>query len=330
MMRLAHEAVRLDLDEIEELFKEKNFAKLRVVWAKLDRFVQLHMRHEEELFFPILDKEFDDAVADAKLRDEHTSDIAEREKIRDLIQAAADDKDEEDDDVSKLEKKLKTFVEHHRFHLEHEEEVMMPKTMKLGSLPERCAIVNSLIALDRDEFRNFMFPHVVEKLAAGRPPPMLANYLKGVRAASFYPEWVDMALIAWDVLPEKIKKNPEHPAMGVLLPVIPEEERGEAAAPAKEAKAEKKEPEVASKPAAASNELDLGALQGALKALGLDLDALRKVKETESEDKTSALRKVKETESEDKTSSKAKPSKKDSKLDRKDSKRSKRSKKSKK
>jgi iron-sulfur cluster repair protein YtfE (RIC family) len=276
VMRLCHEAIRVHLDELEHLLKERQFAELRLSWAKFERLIRLHMRQEDEVFFPLLDKEFEQAVEEANLRHEHDEDNAQREKLRGLIQAAADSEKKKGGrhDASELEASLSEFVKHHQGHLEHEEDVMMPKTQKLGDLAKRCAIVNSLISLDLDEFRNFMFPHVCEKLAAGRGPPMLANYLKGVRAATFYQEWMDLALIAWDVLPAKVRDNPEHPAMEILLPCIPEDEL------------KVKSVEKATTPSDALDALDPVALRAGLEAIGLDIEALLAIGQKKSSSKS--------------------------------------------
>jgi histidine triad (HIT) family protein len=228
MMRLAHEAVRIDADQLEKQALVGDVAGVVSTWTALRRFIDLHMRQEELAFFPKLDGDFDGAVRDAKLRDEHDEDLSSERKVRSAIAAAQDEAS--DASLATLKEAVSEWVALHRHHLEHEEEVMMPLTEKIGTFPDRCAFVHSLIALDQQEFRDFMFPYVVSRLAMGRPPPMLAAYLQSVRIASLHGEWEDLAVVAWHALPEDVQASPDHPAVTFLAETLPMEEMASARA----------------------------------------------------------------------------------------------------
>lgn len=267
VMRLAHEAIRVALDDLEEASQSGEGDHGAAIWGDLMRLVDLHMRQEEEYFFPLLNKDFDGCVEDEHLGDEHVDDVKERKAITKLFAKISE---EDDDDVLEdLREKIKEFSAGHRKHLEHEEDVMMPKTMKLGDFAKRAWHVNQLIFIDHEEFQTFMFPFVIGKLVAARPPPMVANYLKGVRAASLTHQWEELRGVARDALSEKVLNNASHPVHAVLAPLgTPAPEPQSAAAVAAS-------PDGANGNAGAEKGDEDGDLASRLADLGLNVDVLR-------------------------------------------------------
>jgi len=176
VMRLSHEAIRFAVKDIEEASKDKDVKidRLQTIYNDLERMFALHGQQEDDVFFPLLDKKFDEIISKKGILSIHSEDT----KLRNNIKESFDSKD-------KLIKALKEWTDHLSEHMKVEEEVMMPLTMKTAdSVEERGAIVRNIINVNRKEFTQYQFEYVLNKLVKHKPFGAVLMYCKAVQMAS--------------------------------------------------------------------------------------------------------------------------------------------------
>lgn len=90
-MRLTHEVLRFHLANLEVLAKAETYdaAAAKTELAAFGRILTLHMRHEEECFFNLLDAKFEDIATKEGLREEHSADHAKLAAINAAVDTKA-------------------------------------------------------------------------------------------------------------------------------------------------------------------------------------------------------------------------------------------------
>jgi len=147
IMRNAHEALRASIRLQEEYLDAGDAAAFREEWGTFQRALAVHMVMEDDAMFDLLDSVGAGAITSAKLPAEHEEDTR---------LAAAVDAALAGGEVSVLRVAWSAWKEDHLHHLEHEEEVMMPLTMKTAATPEaRARVVHDRLLVPSEALPDF-------------------------------------------------------------------------------------------------------------------------------------------------------------------------------
>jgi hypothetical protein len=147
IMRNAHEALRASIRLQEQKLGAEDVAAFREEWQTFQRALAVHMAMEDESMFDLLDGVSGGAISAAKLPAEHVEDS----KLGAAVDAALGDAD-----VIALHAAWSAWKADHLHHLAHEEEVMMPLTMKTAATPEaRARVVHDRLLGPSENFPNF-------------------------------------------------------------------------------------------------------------------------------------------------------------------------------
>lgn len=134
---------------------------IRGEYGELRKAIAVHQLHEDEVFFPMLDEQFDGAVRDAGLRETH---VAEEERQAAFEAALASN------DLAAVRSALEAWAAPFEAHLVHEEEVMMPLTQKVApTLEGRAAAVGRILDADWRALEVDHLPYVVRTLGTTKP-----------------------------------------------------------------------------------------------------------------------------------------------------------------
>lgn len=200
IMRNAHESIRNAITELSTLRADDgNRDRFKELWNDFIRAISVHMDMENIDVFPLLNK-YSESFNDERLTEEHTSD-------EELIHTITMQLNESDELIS--EDTFNAWKMHHLAHLEHEEKVMMPLTMKTGaSHDERSTVVSKLVvtpALLRNEVEFVWYIgwciRMLSKTGSAQNAAGVAVrvFCHGLQAASTAPQW--------SILQETIKAN---------------------------------------------------------------------------------------------------------------------------
>jgi hypothetical protein len=119
----------------------------REEWQTFQRALAVHMAMEDDFMFDLLDSISAAAITSAKIPAEH---------VEDMRLAAAVDAALKGADASALRAAWSAWKEDHLHHLTHEEEVMMPLTMKTAATPEaRARVVHDRLLGPSEKLPNF-------------------------------------------------------------------------------------------------------------------------------------------------------------------------------
>jgi Hemerythrin HHE cation binding domain len=147
IMRNAHEALRASIRLQEQRLEAGDAAGFREEWQAFQRALAVHMAMEDDFMFDLLDRAGAGAITSAKLPEEH---------VEDSRLAAAVDTALGAPEVSTARAAWSAWKEDHLHHLAHEEEVMMPLTMKTAATPEaRARIVHDQLLGPSEKLPNF-------------------------------------------------------------------------------------------------------------------------------------------------------------------------------
>jgi Hemerythrin HHE cation binding domain len=127
IMRNAHEALRASIHLQAQRLDAGDSVGFREEWQTFKRALAVHMAMEDDSMFGLLDGVGAGAITAAKLPDEHVEDTRLAATVDAALGAA---------DVSALRAVWSAWKEDHLHHLAHEEEIMMPLTMKTAATPE--------------------------------------------------------------------------------------------------------------------------------------------------------------------------------------------------
>ncbi|HTT10960.1 MAG TPA: hemerythrin domain-containing protein [Burkholderiaceae bacterium] len=147
IMRNAHEALRASIRIQEQRLEAGDLAGFREEWQTFQRALAIHMAMEDNSMFALLDGISAGAISAAKLPEEH------REDSR---LAAVVDGTFKTGDRGALRAAWSEWKEDHLHHLSHEEEVMMPLTMKTAATPEaRARVVHDRLLVPSESLPDF-------------------------------------------------------------------------------------------------------------------------------------------------------------------------------
>lgn len=132
VMRNAHEALRASIALQQAHLEAGDSAAFESEWRRFRRALAVHMAMEDHAMFELLDGVGDGAVTAAGLPAEHLDDMHLAEGV-DLAL--------ERDDLQALRTAWSTWRGDHLFHLQHEEQIMMPLVMKTAPNPQAIARV---------------------------------------------------------------------------------------------------------------------------------------------------------------------------------------------
>ena len=147
IMRNAHEALRASIRVQEQQLTSGDTAAFREEWQRFQRALAVHMAMEDDSMFELLDGVSAGAITAAKLPEEH---------LEDARLARAVDASLGNGDSAAVSAAWSTWKEDHLHHLTHEEEIMMPLTMKTAPTPDaRARIVHDRLLGPAEKLPSF-------------------------------------------------------------------------------------------------------------------------------------------------------------------------------
>jgi hypothetical protein len=147
IMRNAHEALRASIRLQEQKLDAGDVPTFREEWQTFQRALAVHMAMEDDFMFDLLDSISAAAITSAKIPAEHVEDM----RLAAVVDAAL-----KGADASALRAAWSAWKEDHLHHLTHEEEVMMPLTMKTAATPEaRARVVHDRLLGPSEKLPNF-------------------------------------------------------------------------------------------------------------------------------------------------------------------------------
>jgi hypothetical protein len=147
IMRNSHEALRASIRLQEQKLEAGDSAGFRDEWRTFQRALAVHMAMEDDFMFALLDGVSQGAITGARLPEEHVKDALLATAVDGVLSGA---------DVTALRAAWSEWKDDHLHHLAHEEEIMMPLTMKTAPTPEaRARIVHDRLLSPSEKFPNF-------------------------------------------------------------------------------------------------------------------------------------------------------------------------------
>ena len=145
IMRNSHEALRASIRVQEQRLETGDTAGFGEEWQHFQRALKVHMAMEDDSMFGLLDEVGAGVISSPKLPAEHIED----QRLAANVDAALD--------RGETNALRVVHVEHdHLHHLAHEEEVMMPLTMKTAPTPEgRARVVHDRLLGPSNKLPNF-------------------------------------------------------------------------------------------------------------------------------------------------------------------------------
>ena len=188
IMRNAHEALRASIALQARALEAADRDAFAAEWQQLQRAVAVHMAMEDRAMFALLDEASGGAIGAAGLPAEH---------VEDARLAAAVDAARATGDLATLRRAWSAWQHDHLQHLEHEEAVMMPLTMKTAPTPEgRARVVHERLLRPSAELPDFdwFVGWVVTMLShhgSSAQPPAVATrvFAWGLQHASSPEQW---------------------------------------------------------------------------------------------------------------------------------------------
>jgi hypothetical protein len=154
IMRNAHEALRASIGVQEQQLEAGQAAAFRAEWQNFQRALAVHMAMEDDAMFALLDEVGAGAISAAKLPAEHLEDIRFAAAVDAALDAAREGS--ERGDAGALRAAWSAWKEDHLHHLAHEEEVMMPLTMKTAATPQaRARVVHERLLTPSEKLPDF-------------------------------------------------------------------------------------------------------------------------------------------------------------------------------
>ena len=147
IMRNSHEALRASIRLQEQKLEAGDAAAFREEWQTFRRALAVHMAMEDDFMFDLLDSVGEGGISSANLPKEHVEDSRLANAV-DAVLAAGE--------LSALRAAWSAWKEDHLHHLAHEEEIMMPLTMKTAATPEaRARVVHDRLLRPSENLPDF-------------------------------------------------------------------------------------------------------------------------------------------------------------------------------
>lgn len=188
IMRNAHEALRASIKLQQRALDAGDEAAFREEWTTFQRGLAVHMAMEDDAMFGLLDEVGGGAITAAKIPQEHVEDT----RLAAAVGAALGTSDPQ-----VLRAAWSAWKGDHLRHLVHEEEVMMPLTMKTAPSPQaraRAAHERLLVPCEKLPDFDWYIGWVVRMLSAHgsaeQPPPVATRvFAWGLQHACSPPQW---------------------------------------------------------------------------------------------------------------------------------------------
>jgi len=216
-MRLTHDAIRHGLKELTDKAVAGDVSGAEATFGEIMAILEVHMKMEDLIFFPILNDLFDGVIAKELLGDEHLED---QKKTGALRKALADK-----EDVETVKRLAGEWAKSHEEHLEHEEKVMMPLTEKVApTLELRGRAMNAILHADWDGFKSHQLGPVLKRIEASKPFGALKMIIQALQHSTTPAEYTSLiAIIKATLQQDNVSKLdgegvlsdgtlPEHPA----------------------------------------------------------------------------------------------------------------------
>lgn len=175
-MRLTHDALRGGFASLRAAANAGDIGAAASEWRALSAVIALHMKQEDQAFFPLLDALFDEAVTKAGLHDAHRREGKHEAAVRAAFAAS---------DLDGLRQALDAWAPSFEAHLSDEEDVMMPLTEKVAPTFEgRAAAVREILEVDWAALNSVHLPYVVRVLAETKPYGPVRMFVASVQAAA--------------------------------------------------------------------------------------------------------------------------------------------------
>jgi hypothetical protein len=220
IMRNAHEALRASIRLQEQELDAGDVAAFRKEWRTFQRALAVHMAMEDGAMFALLDDVGAGAVTAANLPAEHVEDVRLAAAVNATLAGA---------DVGAVRAAWSAWRDDHLHHLEHEEEVMMPLTMKTAATPEaRARVVHDRLLGHGEDLPDFdwFIGWVVDMLSrhgsTGQPPDVATRvFAWGLQHACSPSQWSRLRPIVernctpaiWAELTSKFGLNDDGPIL---------------------------------------------------------------------------------------------------------------------
>lgn len=188
IMRNAHEALRASIRLQEAALEAGDRTAFAEEWLRLQRGLAVHMAMEDRGMFALLDAVGEGACSAAGLPAEHEDDKRLAADVDGMLADA---------DLAALRDAWSAWRDEHLHHLEHEEAVMMPLTMKTAPTPEgRARIVNERLLTpgagmaDFDWFVGWVVEMLSRHGSSAQPPAVATRvFVWGLQHASTPDQW---------------------------------------------------------------------------------------------------------------------------------------------
>ena len=188
IMRNAHEALRASIHLQEQKLDAGDAAGFHEEWQTFQRAIAVHMAMEDDAMFALLDDVGAGAITAAKLPAEHLEDVRLARVVDDVLGSG---------DPSTLRAAWTAWKDDHLHHLTHEEDVMMPLTMKTGPTPDaRARIMHDLVLVPSEALPGFDWyvgwvVHMLSRHGSATHPPAVATrgFAWGLQHACSPAQW---------------------------------------------------------------------------------------------------------------------------------------------
>lgn len=188
IMRNSHEALRASIHLQSQALDAGDVDAFRAEWARFGRALAVHKAMEDDAMFALLDEVSGGAVSEAALPAEHDHDLALARRVDAALTGGSDG----------LRAAWDAWRVDHLHHLEHEERVMMPLTMKTGATPDaRARVVQerllrpSLEIADFDWYVGWVVAMLDAHGSSGQPASVAVRVFAWGLQASCTPEQWD-------------------------------------------------------------------------------------------------------------------------------------------
>lgn len=188
IMRNAHEALRASIKLQQHALDAGDEAAFRAEWITFQRGLAVHMAMEDDAMFGLLDEVGDGAITAAMIPQEHVEDTRLAAAVGATLGMS---------DPQALRSAWSAWKDDHLRHLVHEEEVMMPLTMKTAPTPQgRARVAHERLLVpceklpDFDWYIGWVVRMLSEHGSAEQPPPVATRvFAWGLQHACSPAQW---------------------------------------------------------------------------------------------------------------------------------------------
>lgn len=188
IMRNTHEALRASTRLQGAALERGDRAAFGEEWARFERGLAVHMAMEDRSMFALLDSVSEGAATAAGLPAEHAEDTRLAAAVNAALQGG---------ELAALRHAWSGWQAEHLHHLEHEEAVMMPLTMKTAPTPEgRARVVHERLLTPSAELADFDWfvgwvIHMLSRHGSTGQPPAVATrvFAWGLQHACTPQQW---------------------------------------------------------------------------------------------------------------------------------------------